>query len=233
MQVYAATGDQLPERVKPPSATKGRDRNWCRKEVAEWLLQQIGAGQTFIAGIDHAFSFPASYFERYNLSDWDECLADFCEHWPTDQDRICVVDLRNGNPRTGTSDEFRLTDRWTSSAKSVFQFDIQGQVACSTHAGLPWLRRIKQEGGDRVHFWPFDGWSVPEGRSVIAEVYPSILRRRYPREGRSGHQHDAYAVARWLAEMDRRGALARYFDPSLSDEERRIANLEGWILGIL
>ncbi|MHB0958251.1 MAG: hypothetical protein ACYC0X_12295 [Pirellulaceae bacterium] len=68
---------------------------------------------------------------------------------------------------------------------------------------------------------------------MIAEVYPSILRKRYPREGRSADQHDAYVVAQWLADMDRRNVLGRYFDPPLSDDERRMADLEGWILGIL
>ena len=87
LQVYAATGDRHPERVNPPSAPQGKDRNWCRREVAEWLLQKVEGGQTFIAGIDHAFSFPAAYFKRHNLSDWEEFLADFCKHWPTDQDR--------------------------------------------------------------------------------------------------------------------------------------------------
>jgi hypothetical protein len=67
--------------------------------VAEWLLQQVGAGQPFIAGIDHAFSFPAAYFQRYRLSDWEEFLADFCQLRPTDQDRKCVVDLQDGNPQ--------------------------------------------------------------------------------------------------------------------------------------
>jgi hypothetical protein len=40
-------------------------------------------------------------------------------------------------------------------------------------------------------------------------------------------------VARWLAETDERGFLEQYFDPPLTDEERRIADLEGWILGIM
>ena len=76
LQVYAATGHRLPERVNPLSAPQGKDRNWCRKEVAEWLLQQVEGGQTFIAGIDHAFSFPAAYFQRNKLSDWES-------FWPT------------------------------------------------------------------------------------------------------------------------------------------------------
>ena len=88
-------------------------------------------GQPFIAGTDHAFSFPASYFQRPYLGDWDEFLADLAEHWPTNQDRKCVVDLRDGNPRTGTADELRLTDRWAVSRRrpSIAQFKIPGSSA--------------------------------------------------------------------------------------------------------
>ena len=83
-----------------------------------------------------------------------------------------------------------------------------------------------------MQFWPFDGWDLPEDRSVLAEVDPSIIRNQYPREGRTAHQHDAYAVARWLFEADQRGLLSRYAQPTLTDEELRIADLEGWILGV-
>jgi hypothetical protein len=32
--------------------------------------------------------------------------------------------------------------------------------------------------------------------------------------------------------VDRNGFLPRYFDPPLTDEKRRIADLEGWIFGV-
>ena len=92
--------------------------------------------------------------------------------------------------------------------------------------------QIKQAVGGLIHFWPFDGWKVPPGRSVIVEVYPSLVRNRFPRDGRTAHQQDAYAIARWLAELDKNGFLNRYFEPPLTDEERRIADLEGWIFGV-
>jgi hypothetical protein len=41
---------------------------------------------------------------------------------------------------------------------------VQGAVAKSTHAGIPWLRFIRQRLGARVHFWPFDGWDIPDSR---------------------------------------------------------------------
>ena len=84
-----------------------------------------------------------------------------------------------------------------------------------------------------MHFWPFDGRDIPEDRSVLAEVDPSSLRIRYPREERTAHQHDAYAMARWLFEMDRQGLLARTARPPLTEEERRVAELEGWIIGVV
>jgi hypothetical protein len=141
--------------------------------------------------------------------------------------------IREKSPdRFGSATDFRLTEQWTSSAKSVFLFDVQGSVAKSTHAGIPWLRRIKQAVGKQVHFWPFEGWKVPEGRSVIVEIYPSLVRNRYPRDGRTKDQQDAYAIARWLSDLDQNGFLDRYFDPPLTDEQRQVADLEGWIFGV-
>lgn len=237
LQVYASFDIEEPRRIPSPASSEKSYKNWCRKEIAEWLIHLAKQKVTFIAGIDHGFSFPLDYFERYGVRTWPVFLDDFCKHWPTDGDHTYIDFLRDrdeGPPdRTGLNTDFRLTEKWTSSAKSVFQFDVQGSVAKSTHAGLPWLRKIRDEVGDKVHFWPFDGWDVPDGKSVLAEVYPSIFRNRYPREARKPDQQDAYCVARWLTEVDASGFLQRYFAPPLTEQERQIANLEGWILGIM
>jgi hypothetical protein len=231
LQVYRASRYGMPEKVMPA----GAQRNWTRQEIAEWMIEQAESGRHFIAGIDHAFSFPKSYLERYSLSSWDAFLRDFREHWPMQKPGVCVTSIRqssSGLARTGTRKEFRLTDHWTSSAKSVFQFDVPGQVAPSTHAGLPWLLEIRERAGEKVFFWPFDGWEPPQDRAVIAEVYPSIFKDRYPNEKLTSHEQDAYAVAQWLSEMGERGFLDRYFRPPLTEDEKRLARLEGWILGI-
>jgi len=117
-------------------------------------------------------------------------------------------------------------------AKSVFHIDVPGSVAKSTHAGLPWLRYIREQVGNRVHFWPFDGWEIPAGRSVVAEVYPSLWSRGFAREGRTSDQHDAYSVAAWMRQADLDGSLTEFFEPSLTPAERTRAQVEGWILGI-
>lgn len=233
LQVYSASGDEEPRAIRTPKAPNGANWNWCRKEIAEWIIEQARSKVTFIAGIDHGFSFPMNYFQKHKLKTWTAFLEDFCKHWPTDGDKTKVESFRAKNlERTGSTEDFRLTEQWTSSAKSVFLFDVQGSVAKSTHAGIPWLRRIKEEVGEQVHIWPFDGWKVPEGRSVIVEIYPALVRNRYDKDGRTKDQQDAYAIAKWLAEMNKNGFLDRYFDPPLTDKQRRVADLEGWIFGV-
>lgn len=231
LQVYEAPSDGEPGRVATP--TEGA-KNWSRLEVAQYCLTAIETGELAIIGIDHAFSFPPSYMKRYGIETWDRFLDDFMRHWPTADPHTYVDFVREGNPRTGESDELRLCEQWTAGAKSVFQFDVQGSVAKSTHAGLPWLLWLKEMPGsrERLHFWPFDGFETPDGKSVVAEVYPSLFRRRYPKDGRSPDEHDAWAVGAWLQEADRRGTLPRYFAPPLTLQERKQAELEGWILGV-
>jgi hypothetical protein len=114
----------------------------------------------------------------------------------------------------------------------VFHFDVQGSVAKSTHAGIPWLRFIRQRLGDRVHFWPFDGWDIPAGRSAIAEVYPALWSRTFAKGDRTDHQHDAFAIAAWLSRADRDGSLTAFLNPDLTPQERAVALVEGWILGV-
>lgn len=65
----------------------------------------------------------------------------------------------------------------------------------------------------------------------LGKVY-QLFGDRLPKEKRTPDEHDAYAVARWLSESAARGVLDRYFTPPLTLEERRIAEIEGWILGI-
>ena len=138
----------------------------------------------------------------------------------------------NGAARCGDRRWRRLTEIRAGAAKSVFFFDVQGSVAKSTHSGLPWLRYLRQHVGARIHFWPFEGWNIPNGRSVVTEVYPSIWSGAFSREGRTADQHDAYSVAEWLRQADRDSTLTGFFAPNLTQQERIVAGIEGWILGV-
>ncbi len=231
LQDYKAARDGEPEKISTP---KEGAKNWSRLEIAQYCHKALESGEPVIIGIDHGFSFPLGYMQRYGLSSWDTFLQDFMRHWPTADPHIYVDFVRDDNPRTGDRSELRLCEQWTATAKSVFLFDVQGSVAKSTHAGLPWLLWLRESPALRgkVHFWPFDSFEVPEGKSVIAEVYPALYKRRFPREDRTSDEHDAWSVAAWLQEADRRGILEQYFAPPLTLPERKQAELEGWILGV-
>lgn len=219
-----------------PNPHDGRGR-WSRQDLAHWLDKRLNEPAPCIVGIDHAFSFPQSFLNDRDLSTWDEFLDWFDAQWPTRE--MALKDLVEKHGAYPTRD-LRLTERWTSSAKSVFQLVGQGNVGCSTHCGIPWLAWLRRRHRERLHFWPFDGLSPTPDRSVIAEVYPSVLRRRYqetiqrrfPSRTLSLDEQDALSVALWLKEADASGFLDRYFDPPLNEDDRARALREGWILGI-
>lgn len=161
LRVYSASVDTDPVDVFPPPSPR---KYWTRKGIAHWLVDILSSSSSTVVGIDHAFSFPLPYFEEHGPEhDWAAFLEDFQLHWPADQDKTTVDFVRDGLvgdgvARIGDTRWRRLTESQTGSAKSVFHFDVQGQVAKSTHAGLPWLRFLRNELGPEIHFWPFDGW---------------------------------------------------------------------------
>ncbi len=233
LRVYAADRTTTPQEVVPPPSPR---KYWTRRGIAEWLVERVSDGPPTLVGMDHGFSFPVRYFDKYGLLDWPSFLDDFQRHWPTDED-IYVDFVRvgccgNAAARSGNTRWRRLTEI-RARAKSVFHFDVPGSVAKSTHAGLPWLRFIRMSVGERVHFWPFDGWDIPRNRSVVAEVYPALWNKTFPSERRTAHQQNAFAIAKWLQWADGDGGLEKYFHPNLESVDRKAAEIEGWILGVL
>lgn len=206
-------------------------RHWTRRGIAEWLLDSIAAKEPLLIGIDHGFSFPSAYFAHHGLSgNWDLFLEDFCAHWPSDQVESTVRSLRQGNPRSGDSKARRHVEV-LARAKSVFHFDVPGSVATSTHAGLPWLRWIRERAGSALHFWPYDGTRIPRGCSVIAEAYPALWFRPQCPKDWSRDQWDAFLIAEAFREAAQSGALLSWFEPQWPEHLNEQVQKEGWILG--
>ncbi len=235
LRVYMASRESMPTEVGPPPSPR---KYWTRRGLAEWLVERLSEEVPTLVGIDHSFSFPLRYFEVHHLEpDWSSFLDDFHKHWPTDGANTYVDFIRDGlkgdgEARSGNSRWRRIAEE-RAGAKSVFHFDVPGSVAKSTHAGLPWLRYLRQKLGSRIFFWPFDGWELPAGTSVIAEVYPSLWSKQVPRENRTPDQHDAYVVAAWLRQIDLDGSLQNYLKPAIQPSQYGVSRIEGWILGVM
>ncbi len=236
LAVYKAFEGAEPVKITTPDASKHGPKNWSRMGIAAWLIEQV-TNERVVVGIDHCFSLPNEWFDYQSLPNWEEMLRHFPLWWPTHKPSMYVdftLDRPDSMQPGGRPDQLRITEKWTPSAKSVFQFKGRGAVGKSSWAGIPWLAHIRERVGEQVHFWPFDGWVPADGKSVIAEIYPSVFSRRYPKENRNSHEHDAYAVAKWLSETARTGKLQMYLEPPLSTEQKRIAEeREGWILGVM
>lgn len=235
IRVYQTTHNTSPIEVEPPPSPR---KYWTRRGLAEWLAQQLSGDVPTLVGIDHGFSFPLRYFEVHHLlPDWSTFLDDFQKYWPTDEANTYVDFVRDGlcgdgEARSGNARWRRLCEERTK-AKSVFHFDVPGSVAKSTHAGLPWLRYLRHQQGERIHFWPFDGWDITAGKSALVEVYPSLWSKSYPRESRTPDQHDAYVTAAWLKQVDMDGSLGKYLNPDMMPGQYPVAQVEGWILGVM
>jgi len=170
------------------------------------------------------------------VPEWMVFLEDFHRHWPTDAPHTYVDFILNGSrgegaARMGNPRWMRLTDERCRAARSVFQFEGQGKVAAATHAGLPWILFLKRQLGERLHVWPFDGWGIPAGKSALVEVRPAIWRDLVPVAVLDAGQKDAFVTAVWLKEADGSGELPDLLQPALSQPERLVCGVEGWILG--
>jgi len=76
IRVFMAEGSGEPAQVQPPPSPR---RYWTRRGLAEWLCDKLGDDTPTIVGIDHAFSFPLAYFEKYR--DGDEQAAYAAAVW--------------------------------------------------------------------------------------------------------------------------------------------------------
>jgi len=94
LRAYLAKGAAPPVEILAPKSPR---KYWTRRGIAEWLVERLAEDVPALVGIDHAFSFPLRYFEKYGLkSDWPAFLDDFQQHWPTNDDNT-TVDFVCGN----------------------------------------------------------------------------------------------------------------------------------------
>ena len=96
------------------------------------------------------------------------------------------------------------------------------------HGGRCW--RAEAEIGDRR------GLPIHAAEAVSCRWARGILPMgaRYPADGHTVDQSDAYAIARWLKEVGQGPLLDDiYFDVVMTGTDCKMAELEGWVLGVM
>ncbi|HTI67365.1 MAG TPA: cobalamin biosynthesis protein CbiG [Caulobacteraceae bacterium] len=123
-------------------------------------------------------------------------------------------------------------------AKSVWQMTGAGAVGGQVLVGVPAVKRLADELGDKALVWPFEtGWKAltpadVEGReAVIAEIYPALIPAK-PEPGEVPDRAQVRAVAEHFAKLDEAGKLGALFAPPKGAEAVDVVEgEEGWILG--
>ena len=134
--------------------------------------------------------------------------------------------------------ERRLVDEYMSGAQPCWKLLGAGSVGGQILTGIPVVRALRDDARwrDQARIWPFETGlgTQPDGRLVMAEVYPSLwsVSRN---EGEPKDAAQVRTVARYFAERDRAGELAPLFvgDQALTREQRECVEAEeAWTLGV-
>lgn len=88
-----------------------------------------------------------------------------------------------------------------------------------------------QKLGPRTTCWRVE--DIPAGRSAIVETCPALWNKRFPSGSRTAEEQNAYAVSAWLRQSDLTGDLPKFLKPSLLPAERAVAEIEGWMIGVI
>ena len=134
--------------------------------------------------------------------------------------------------------ELRVCEQ-KAGAQPTWKLMYPGSVGSQTLLGIPHLANLRFDSAleSQSCVWPFEtGLGCDKNARIVhAEIYPSLI----PIEQEPGEVNDAAQVktlANYFAQMDQTGQLERLFagPPGLSAEQQaRICQEEGWILGVV
>ena len=163
---------------------------------------------------------------------------------PKDVQRWLQPTKPTGEPE-GALAQLRLTERATqglgkAGAKSVWQLMGAGSVGGQAITGVPAVKRLVDELGEKAAVWPFQtGWRALspvdlQGKEiVIAEIYPSLAAAK-PEPTEVIDRAQVRAMAEQFAKLDEQGKLGVAFGPPKTAEpewREAVEREEGWILG--
>ena len=227
------------------------------RAVAESHLSQLieteqAAGRRLLIGCDFAMGYPAGFAKALTGSANPRAVWQWLAENLTDEgnvnNRFALADRINaqlgdgpfwGRPRTldlphlpetkparHAFAEHRAAESAVKGAQPVWKLFTTGSVGGQSLTGLPMIHRLSQRPG--VAVWPFD--PIDTAPTILAEVYPSLLREAVARKVAQGWITDAAQVtllARALLALSHHNALA----PLLQTPPDPRIGEEGWILG--
>jgi hypothetical protein len=191
---------------------------WSRTEAVDFIRAQA---PPVVAGFDFSFGIPAWFARELGCRTIEDVWAAAArdgEQWLAPTPPFWRTRCELAPERRFRRCEERL-HALGFRPKSVFQLVGNGQVGAGSVRGMPHLVRLRDAG---FTIWPFDDASD----RLAVEIYPTLLRRRFPEHDASDaprtDARDARASARVMqTRADELTSLAATPDP--------IARIEGGV----
>jgi precorrin-8X/cobalt-precorrin-8 methylmutase len=157
---------------------------------------------------------------------------------PANPTRTCLGSKHHRAHEQHGLAERRLIDEYMVGAQPCWKLLGAGSVGGQILTGIPVVRALRDDPRwrDEARIWPFETGlgPCPDGRLVMAEVYPSLWSVS-PVAGEPKDAAQVRIVARFFAARDQAGDLDALFlgDPELTRGQRAcVESEEAWTLGV-
>jgi hypothetical protein len=149
--------------------------NKTREELINWLKDEADCfNAPTVIGLDFAFSFPLSYFEKLGVKNtyemWSK-VEEMGEEWMRNCQSPFWGKPGKKRPETHYAQGFRATEKINIQGilpKSIFQISGAGAVGTGSMRGMPFLKTLHDAG---FSIWPFDPVRFP----LVVEIYPRLF----------------------------------------------------------